>query len=120
MRTLVVSSGKSDSTSAISLPRSPQPTYTMHCVLEYLESACEMQVLPQPKAPGMAQVPPSTEGKRTSSTRWPVMSASRPGSFSATGRGLRTGHLCAMVTSTSSPVSSCRTCSSGSWMVYSS
>ncbi len=30
--------------------------------LEYLERACEMQVLPQPKAPGMAQVPPRVEG----------------------------------------------------------
>jgi len=54
---------------------------------------CEMHVFPQPKAPGMAHVPPSTEGKSTSSTRWPVMSASLPGSFSPTGRGLRTGPL---------------------------
>ena len=59
--TVVVSSGKSDSTSAISLPRSPHPTYTMHEVLEYLDSAWEMHVLPQPNAPGIAQVPPSTE-----------------------------------------------------------
>lgn len=29
-----------------------------------------MTVLPQPKAPGMAQVPPSTEGKRASRTRY--------------------------------------------------
>ena len=70
--TFVVSSGKSVSTSAISLPRSPHPTYTMADVLEYLDSACEMHVLPQPKAPGMAHVPPSTEGKSTSITRWPA------------------------------------------------
>jgi hypothetical protein len=29
--------------------------------LENLERACEMTVLPQPKAPGMAQVPPNTD-----------------------------------------------------------
>lgn len=29
-----------------------------------------MTVFPQPKAPGMAQVPPSTEGKRASRTRY--------------------------------------------------
>jgi len=28
-----------------------------------------MTVFPQPKAPGMAQVPPRTEGKRASRTR---------------------------------------------------
>jgi hypothetical protein len=64
-----------------------------------------------PKAPGMAQVPPSTDGNNTSITRWPVISASLPckrndtlitasftlivrtGSFSATGLGFRTGHM---------------------------
>ena len=93
----------------------------MHCVFEYLLSACEMHVLPQPKAPGMAHVPPSTEGKSVSMTRWPVMSASRPGSFSSTGRGSRTGHLCVMVTFTvlRSPLS-LRTLSSTSVMVSSS
>lgn len=30
--------------------------------LENLASDCEITVLPQPKAPGTAQVPPSTEG----------------------------------------------------------
>jgi hypothetical protein len=29
--------------------------------LEYLERDCEMTVLPQPKAPGMAVVPPCTQ-----------------------------------------------------------
>ena len=29
--------------------------------LEYLDSDCEMTVLPQPKAPGMAVVPPCTQ-----------------------------------------------------------
>ena len=82
--------------------------------LEYLDSACEMHVLPQPKAPGMAQVPPSTDGKKVSMTRWPVTSARLPASFSRTGRALRTGQKCDMpslwilpvASSTSSTVSS--------------
>ena len=41
----------------------------MPSLLEYLESAWEMTVLPHPNAPGMAHVPPSTEGNITSSTR---------------------------------------------------
>lgn len=36
---VIVSCGKSMSTSAISLPRSPQPTYTMPSLLLYLDSA---------------------------------------------------------------------------------
>lgn len=55
-----VSSGKSLNTSDISLPRSPQPTYMMTSEFEYLDKAWEMTVLPQPKAPGMAVVPPCT------------------------------------------------------------
>lgn len=35
-----------------------------------LESAWLMTVFPQPKAPGMAHVPPRTEGNNASSTRW--------------------------------------------------
>jgi hypothetical protein len=31
--------------------------------LENLDSACEMTVLPQPKAPGMAQVPARGSGR---------------------------------------------------------
>ena len=34
------------------------PTYIMTSLLENLETDCEMTVLPQPKAPGMATVPP--------------------------------------------------------------
>lgn len=41
-----------------------------------------MQVFPQPKAPGMAQVPPKTEGKRLSNTLYPVKSGVFPASFS--------------------------------------
>lgn len=50
-------------TSDISFPRSPQPTYTITSEFEYLERAWEMTVLPQPKAPGMAVVPPCTHLK---------------------------------------------------------
>mmetsp|Transcript_2048 Transcript_2048/g.7143 ORF Transcript_2048/g.7143 Transcript_2048/m.7143 type:complete len:201 (+) Transcript_2048:934-1536(+) len=53
-----------------------------------------MTVLPQPKAPGTAHVPPSTEGKMESMTRRPVVRAALPGSFSAAGRGRRTGQKC--------------------------
>lgn len=44
--------------SAISLPRSPHPTYIMMSLFENLEIACEITVLPAPNAPGMAVVPP--------------------------------------------------------------
>ncbi|PTQ40057.1 hypothetical protein MARPO_0042s0092 [Marchantia polymorpha] len=56
-----------------------------------------MTVLPHPKAPGMAQVPPSTDGKSASSTRCPVSSGVSAGSFVADGLGVRTGHVCSMV-----------------------
>ena len=65
---IVFNSGKSDNTSAISFPLSPQPTYTTTSVFEYLDKAYEIQVLPHPKAPGIAQVPPNTDGKRESKT----------------------------------------------------
>mmetsp|Transcript_7003 Transcript_7003/g.9837 ORF Transcript_7003/g.9837 Transcript_7003/m.9837 type:complete len:217 (-) Transcript_7003:278-928(-) len=64
----------------------------MASLLLNLDSDCEMTVFPQPKAPGTAQVPPSTLGKMPSMTRRPVVSAALPGSFSTTGRGRRTGH----------------------------
>ena len=75
----------------------------MQSEFEYLDSACEMTVLPQPKAPGTAQVPPSTDGKRASMTRWPVRSGDEPASFSATGRGVRTGQYCCIVCDVSTP-----------------
>ena len=58
---VMVSWGKSMSTSAISLPLSPHPTYMMPSLLLYLESAWEMTALPHPKAPGMAHVPKKTK-----------------------------------------------------------
>ena len=62
-----------------------------------------MTVLPQPKAPGTAQVPPSTDGKSASMTRWPVSSGESPASFSVTGRGVRTGQNCCIVCCVSLP-----------------
>ena len=53
-------SGKSRSTSDISFPLSPHPTYIITSLLEYLESDWEMTVFPHPKAPGIAVVPPCT------------------------------------------------------------
>eukprot|EP00438_Fugacium_kawagutii_P025435 Skav204280 [mRNA] locus=scaffold409:170715:179232:- [translate_table: standard] len=55
--------------------------------------AWEITVLPQPKAPGTAAVPPKVTGKSASMTRSQVKSASFPWSFSTTGRDSRTGHF---------------------------
>lgn len=74
--------------------------------LEYLDSDWEITVLPQPKAPGMAVVPPCTQGKRASSTRWPVSRGKSAVIFSATGRGLRTGHTCIMLSLWTLPLNS--------------
>jgi len=68
----------------------------MPSLLLNLESACEITVLPQPKAPGIAQVPPRTAGKRPSSTRWPVSSGSLASSLALEGRGARTGQSCSI------------------------
>lgn len=63
----------------------------MTFVLEYLLIAYEIHVLPQPKAPGIAHVPPSTEGYNASKTLYPVNKGISPTSFSAKGQGSRTG-----------------------------
>ena len=55
-----LTSGKSRNTSDISFPLSPQPTYTIASELENLERDWEITVLPHPKAPGIAVVPPWT------------------------------------------------------------
>ena len=60
-------------------------------MFEYLEIAYEIQVLPHPKAPGIAQVPPSTEGNKLSKTLCPVNRGTLPLNFSAKGLGYRTG-----------------------------
>lgn len=79
--------GKSSSTSAISLPRSPHPTYTITSEFEYFERLWDMTVLPQPKAPGTQHVPPLTDGNIASSTRCPVISGYSAANRSSTGRG---------------------------------
>jgi len=66
---LVVNSGKSVRTSAISFPLSPHP-----------------------KAPGIAQVPPKTDGKSESKTLYPVNKGTLPANFSALGLAYLTGH----------------------------
>jgi hypothetical protein len=65
--------------------------------LEYLDSACEMTVLPQPKAPGMAHVPPSTDGKSASSTLHRAAEAA--GSHASERSGVCTEHAVAHVSS---------------------
>ena len=75
----------------------------MASLLLNLEMLCEMTVLPQPKAPGTAQVPPCTDGKMVSTTRRPVVIALSPGSFSMTGLGRRTGQKCESFKGTTSP-----------------
>lgn len=64
----VFNAGNYSSTYAISLPRYPHPTYTIISLFECFERAWEMQVLPHPNAPGIAQVPPRIEGNMASST----------------------------------------------------
>jgi hypothetical protein len=54
----------------------------MHSELEYFDNACEMHVFPHPKAPGIQQVPPKTEGNNASKTRYPVRSGTFPYNFS--------------------------------------
>ena len=82
--------------------------------------ACEITVFPHPNAPGMQHVPPSTDGNSVSMMRWPVISGWFPGSFSITGRELRTGHRCDIVSLLTTPVVSSRTSSSVSFSVSSS
>src|SRR3989304_3602726 len=85
-------SGKSDNISDISLPRSPQPTYTTMSLLENLAMLCSTTVLPVPKPPGTMAVPPSATGRSVSKTLWPVMNGTEGGSFVLKGLGTRTGH----------------------------
>lgn len=69
----------------------------MTSLLLYLDRAWEITVFPHPNAPGIAQVPPWTSGKRLSRIRWPVTKGVLDWIFSTTGRGLRTGHRWDMV-----------------------
>src|SRR3990172_5642163 len=60
----------------------------------HLDSVCCMTVLPAPKGPGMAAVPPWATGKRTSMMRCPVTSGSRGSKRWTSGREKRTGQVC--------------------------
>lgn len=86
--------GNSSSTSAISFPRSPHPTYTITSALQYFESVCSTTVLPVPNPPGTMAEPPKGIGNMQSSTRCPVMKGWSPGNLRAAGRGDLTGHEC--------------------------
>ncbi len=83
-------SGNSTSTSVISFPRSPQPTYTTMSALPNFAIDCCVTVLPDPNGPGIAAVPPMVSGKSTSRIRIPVRNGVTGSSFCCTGRGCRT------------------------------
>ena len=93
------SSGNSVSTSAISLPRSPQPMYTTICVSDHFASCCCATVFPEPKGPGIAAVPPFATGKSASRIRCPVTRGVSGINFSTDGLDTRTGHSCMSLSS---------------------
>ena len=74
-------------------------------------------VLPVPKPPGMAAVPPFASGNMVSRIRCPVISGFTAGKRLADGLGIRMGHFWVMVSFFSVPSISC-TVSSVSSMVY--
>ena len=102
------SCGNSSSTSAISLPRSPQPTYTITSASHHLASASCSTVLPVPKPPGSAARPPRATGNSVSRMRWPVIIGALAGRRARTGRGVRTGHGCRIATSCVLPFAAVR------------
>ena len=90
------SRGSSSSTSAISLPRSPQPTYTMMSASLHLASDCCSTVLPVPKLPGIAARPPRAIGNSVSRMRCPVIiGLRRSGKRCWLGRGCADRPRCA-------------------------
>jgi len=98
-------------TSVISFPRSPHPMYTTIFASHHFASWCSETVFPVPNPPGIAAVPPFAIGNRKSKTRCPVTRGIDGSSFSLTGRGRRTGHVCMSVSlavSSSTTVSSTR------------
>src|SRR5512142_1321688 len=87
------------SMSASSLPRSPQPTYTITSASHHFVICCSSTVLPVPNPPGTAQLPPLANGNSTSTTRCPVSSGGPASSRRWYGRGRRTGQDDVMRTS---------------------
>ena len=65
-----------------------------------------MTVLPHPKAPGIAHVPPWIHGNNASRIRWPVTSGVVLVIFSAVGLGFLTGQWWAIVNSSTFPLNS--------------
>ncbi len=61
--------GKWATTSAISLPRSPQPMRMMMSASLHLLICWRVTVFPVPNPPGMAAAPPLAHGKNVSMTR---------------------------------------------------
>ena len=78
--------------SAISFPLSPQPTKTLSSVSAYSAKLCWNTVLPEPKPPGIAVVPPFLTCRNASITRWPVVRSSLLKTLLLNGRGSRMGH----------------------------
>ena len=95
-----ISSGNSTSTSVISLPLSPHPIYTTIWVSDHLARVCSETVFPVPNPPGIIAVPPLVTGNMQSKTLCPVTRGRTGSSFFATGRGIRTGQNCIMVSRT--------------------
>jgi nucleoside-diphosphate-sugar epimerase len=62
-----------------------------------------MTVLPVPKPPGMAAVPPLAVGKKVSMILWPVTRGVSVASLNFMGLAFRTGQVCRRVSSFSSP-----------------
>ncbi len=94
-----LSSGNSVSTSVISFPLSPHPTYMMTSASLHFASWCCITVLPLPKGPGTPAVPPLATGKKVSTTRWPVTSGSFDPIFSLYGDAFLTDLVCIIFTS---------------------
>ena len=69
----------------------------------HLASWCWVIVLPVPKPPGMAAVPPLAMGNMVSSTRWPVISGREMDRRREIGRSTRIGHFWQRVSSCSTP-----------------
>ncbi len=89
----------------------------MTSALQPLASASSSTVLPVPKPPGIAALPPSATGNRLSRMRCPVTSGAPAGSRARTGRGTRTGQSWPMASSRRAPsgASSVQTASNSPW-----
>lgn len=78
----------------------------MTSALQPLARLSSRMVLPVPKPPGIAPLPPSATGNSESRTRCPVTSGSSDGRRASTGRGVRTGQKCDIASACSAPSAS--------------